>query len=51
MARTNVIKRDTDEWIAKIDDHLLDPSIRDQSISGPVHDEGDLVQRYNEIVR
>lgn len=34
-----------------MEDHFIDPSMRDNSITNPPEDEGELIQRYNEIVR
>lgn len=47
MARTNVIKRDTEEWLAKMDEQMLDPYPGDPSMHMEGEDEGELVQKYN----
>ena len=47
MARTNVIKRDTDEWLAKMDEQILNPDSVNPSMQIEGEDEGELVQKYN----
>ena len=48
LARTNVVKRDAEEWIGRIDEGVLErqtKSERDESLEG-----SRLISKYNEIV-
>ena len=48
LARTNVIKRDADEWLARMDNSILDnekESFREESLEG-----SRLISKYNDIV-